>query len=285
MSSCYNKYFDRMINFKSKEDDLWIVTMPKCGTTWMQETAWLVQSDFDFDKAKSIPLTERSPFVELEGLYEGMPPTFDAAENLQSPRLLKSHLPASLLPKELWQNRSKIIYVARNVKDAVVSFQPFLEALATFKGTKEQFIQAFMNDDLYYCPFWPHILEFWEMRHEKNVYFTSYERMKKDLKGVLKDLCEFVGKPIPSEEILNQAVDHLSFDSMKKSSAGKAMQAVIDGIKDLNNNNDSNFQFMRRGIVGSHKDELTADQIKSLDSWSEKFLNEAGVTSEEVFGL
>lgn len=144
-----------------------------------------------------------------------MPPSFQLADDLPSPRLLKTHLPASLLPRELWRKRSKIIYVARNVKDAVVSFHPFLEALATFKGTKDQFIDAFMNDDLYYCPFWDHILEFWEMRHEPNIYFTSYEMMQKDLKGVLRDLCKFMDKPVPSEEILSKAFDHLSFDSMK----------------------------------------------------------------------
>lgn len=144
-----------------------------------------------------------------------MPPSFQPSDDSPSPRLLKSHLPASLLPKELWKNRSKIIYVARNVKDTVVSFQPFLEALATFKGPTDKFIEAFMNDDLYYCPFWPHILEFWEMRHETNVYFTSYERMKTNLKGVLEDLCRFIGKPLPSEKILDKAVKHLSFESMK----------------------------------------------------------------------
>lgn len=63
------------------------------------------------------------------------------------------------------------------------------------------------------------------------------------------------------------------------------MQTLIDGIKDLNNNSESSFQFMRRGIVGSHKDELTPEQIKKIDDWSAKFLEEAGVTNEEVFGL
>lgn len=144
-----------------------------------------------------------------------MPGTFQQAEDLPSPRLLKSHLPASLLSKELWQKRSKVIYVARNAKDCAASFQPFLEALATFKGTKEQFVDAFIKDQLYYTPYWPHILEFWNMRHEPNIYFTSYERMKKDLKGVLKDLCNFIGKPIPSDEVLEKAVEHLSFNSMK----------------------------------------------------------------------
>lgn len=72
-----------------------------------------------------------------------------------------------------------------------------------------------MNDNLYYLPYWSHILEFWEMRHQPNVFFTSYERMKKDLRSVLKDLCKFLEKPVPSEETLDKAVEHLSFDSMK----------------------------------------------------------------------
>uniref|UniRef100_T1GXY4 Sulfotransferase domain-containing protein n=1 Tax=Megaselia scalaris TaxID=36166 RepID=T1GXY4_MEGSC len=76
----------------------------------MQETAWLVQNDFDFDKANSIPLTERSPFVEIEGLQDGICKSFKKSDDLPSPRLLKSHLPASFLPKEIWQKRSKIIY-------------------------------------------------------------------------------------------------------------------------------------------------------------------------------
>lgn len=128
---------------------------------------------------------------------------------------MKSHLPASFLPKEIWQKRSKIIYVARNVKDTVVSFQPFLEASGNFRGTKEQFVEAFLSDDLFYTPFWSHVLEFWEMRHEANIYFTSYERMKKDLKGVLIDLCKFIGKPIPDEDTMRKAVEHLSFNNMK----------------------------------------------------------------------
>lgn len=64
MSSCYKNYVDRMIDFKGRDDDLWVVTLPKCGTTWMLETAWLVQHDFDFEGAKNISLEQRSPFVE-----------------------------------------------------------------------------------------------------------------------------------------------------------------------------------------------------------------------------
>lgn len=229
-------------------------------------------------------------------------PTFQIADDAPSPRLLKSHLPASCLSKNMWANKSKIIYVARNVKDAIASYQPFLEALNMFRGTKEQFVEAFMDDHLLSTPFWPHVLEFWEMRHEPNIYFTSYERMQKDLRGVLIDLCNFIGKPVPSDEILEKAKEHLSFNSMKskypqflyiysikclstESSSGKAQQSQIDQIKDMNNNSGSNFQFMRKGVIGSHKDDLTSEQIQRIDSWSEVFLKSAGTTEKEIFGL
>lgn len=143
------------------------------------------------------------------------PNTYDLAESLKSPRLLKSHLPASLLPTDIWKKKAKIIYVARNVKDAVVSFYHFANGLGTFKGTKEEFVEAFINDDIFFIPYWPHILEFYHMRNEPNIFFTSYERMKMDLKGIIKELCVFLDKEIPSDEILNKAVEHLSFDSMK----------------------------------------------------------------------
>ena len=33
-------------------DDLWIVTPPKCGTTWIQEIVWLIHTDVDLAKAQ-----------------------------------------------------------------------------------------------------------------------------------------------------------------------------------------------------------------------------------------
>lgn len=66
---CY--YPPNCLNFLHKvhdidvyEDDVWLVTLPKCGTTWMQELLWLVLNNFDFATAKSEHLEIRSPFLE-----------------------------------------------------------------------------------------------------------------------------------------------------------------------------------------------------------------------------
>ena len=42
-------YFKSMTVRKS---DIWVVTFPKSGTTWMQELVWQVVNNCDFDKGK-----------------------------------------------------------------------------------------------------------------------------------------------------------------------------------------------------------------------------------------
>ena len=60
-------YADRakeFANFEVREDDIWVVTYPKCGTTWTQEMAWMIVNDMDFNKSNSIDITERTIFFE-----------------------------------------------------------------------------------------------------------------------------------------------------------------------------------------------------------------------------
>lgn len=51
-------------NFKARPDDVWIVTVPRSGTTWTQELIWLLANKLDFVQAQERPLTERFPFFE-----------------------------------------------------------------------------------------------------------------------------------------------------------------------------------------------------------------------------
>lgn len=143
------------------------------------------------------------------------PDTMEMANNLASPRLLKSHMPASALPADVWKKRSKIIYVTRNVKDVLVSNFRFQTALGIYKGSIEDFVQCFLDDSLLNFPFWDHVLEFWKMRNEPNIYFTSYERLKNNMRTVIGELCQFLDKPVPSEEILSKMEQHLNFENMK----------------------------------------------------------------------
>ena len=61
-NSIRNHYM-RLFTMKIRPDDVWIVTHPKCGTTWTQEMTWHIMTGVDLETAK-LPLFERSPFID-----------------------------------------------------------------------------------------------------------------------------------------------------------------------------------------------------------------------------
>lgn len=61
---CADKYLTRIKEMEVYEDDLWIVTFVKCGTTWTQEMLWMLNNNLDYKTALSKTLAERFPFVE-----------------------------------------------------------------------------------------------------------------------------------------------------------------------------------------------------------------------------
>jgi len=48
-------FINKIYNMEVRQDDIWVVTPPKCGTTWMQELVWLIANDLDFDRANTLP--------------------------------------------------------------------------------------------------------------------------------------------------------------------------------------------------------------------------------------
>jgi sulfotransferase len=54
----------RVKNFKVYDDDVWVVSFPKCGTSWTIEMVWLIINNMDFEMAKKINADDRFPFLE-----------------------------------------------------------------------------------------------------------------------------------------------------------------------------------------------------------------------------
>jgi hypothetical protein len=62
------------------------------------------------------------------------------------------------------------------------------------KGSFSDYAKLFRRDLTYYNPFIPHVLDAWKLRENPNLFFTTYEKMSKDLKSVAVDLIKFLGK-------------------------------------------------------------------------------------------
>ena len=133
------------------EDDIWISSFPKCGTTWTQEMVWNIVHDLDFQTAKSSKLDRRIPFLELSAITEAshfdnfteeeraenenVVNSVEFCQNLTTrPRILKTHLDFEMLPKQLREKKPKVIYVTRNPRDAVVSYYNHWRVLDGFTG-------------------------------------------------------------------------------------------------------------------------------------------------------
>lgn len=59
-----NQDLERIKKLEIFEDDIWVVTYPKCGTTWTQEMIWMLGNNLDYATSLSVKLNDRFPFLE-----------------------------------------------------------------------------------------------------------------------------------------------------------------------------------------------------------------------------
>ncbi|KAH8242335.1 hypothetical protein KR032_000999, partial [Drosophila birchii] len=207
----------RIDEFKTRDGDVFVVTFMKSGTTWIQELAWLLLNNLDFDRAKTIHTMRRCPFMEFSAINnKAEVDNISVCDNMQdNPRLIKSHLPSQFLPRQIWKQKRKIIYVARNPKDVVISSLHFLTSIGSWQGNLDDFIDQFITDRILFTSYWSHVMDFYRMRNEPNVFFVTFEEMKKDLKNVIERLSSFLECKKLSEMEIEALLKHLSFDNMK----------------------------------------------------------------------
>nr|CAH0102985.1 unnamed protein product [Daphnia galeata] len=236
----YGENAEKIYRMKPRSDDVWLLTFPKCGTTWTSELLWLLKNDCNFETAAKMPLFVRAPFLEMAYLSEMTGPM---------------------------TKMMTVVYVARNPKDVIVSFYYHhkLIKLHGYTGTMDEFAEYFMNDEVVYSPFFLHILDAWSKRHHPNMHFMFYEDMKKDLRGEIEKVATFLGKSF-SDEQLGKLTEHLKFENFQKNESvnnesGKKMGAM---------NEDG--RFIRNGKTGDWKNHFSPELNSRIDEWIEKNL-------------
>merc|ERR1711936_149922 len=285
--------------YKSMEvraSDIWVVTQPKCGTTWTQEMVWQIANNVDTEGGKVL-LSSRFPFLEFDTLMDmdagvgfksslgvslmnfmmwwesfrlskpsswlGYRNCVEFLKDMDERRFIKSHLPLSLLPPNLLHT-AKVIYVARNPKDAMVSFYHHHKLIKAhgYVGDLPTFAKRMTKDQLMGNPFFPHLEEAWEKRGHPNMLFIFYEDMKRDLGSVIDQVCEFLDCSLTKEK-KEQLIEHLDIKNFRNNPAVNAEMGHSFGFF----NNTGNF--IRKGAVGGWKEEFEnfPDMEKQFDAW------------------
>ncbi|XP_014650564.1 PREDICTED: bile salt sulfotransferase-like [Ceratotherium simum simum] len=117
--------------FVFKDDDFLILTYPKSGTNWLVEILCLIHSKGDPKWIQSVPIWDRSPWLEAEYGY-------NILKNKEGPRLISSLLPIQLIPKSLFSSKAKVIYLIRNPRDVLVSGYFYWSMLSFIKKPESQ---------------------------------------------------------------------------------------------------------------------------------------------------
>ncbi|KAF5269609.1 hypothetical protein FQR65_LT05948 [Abscondita terminalis] len=284
----YESSAESIYNFKVRPDDVWIVTYPRSGTTWTLEMVWLLEHNHDYDTAMKSFLFERCPYLETtihghpdvinkinkhnnvskqnKNILEQMfIPNWTILEKQTGKRIIKTHLPFSLLPPDLLTSGCKVVYVARNPKNAMLSYFHFskLYALMGYNGDLEQYMNLFMEDSVTFSPYWSHVEEAWKLRHSENLLFMLYEDMSKDLRQSIKKVANFLEKKL-TEEQLEKLDNHLQFDNFRNNPMVnyKCLEDVGIMKKHMGG-------FMRNRNVPPSKDNANAEMFKKFDEWVE----------------
>ncbi|XP_028981879.1 sulfotransferase 4A1 [Diachasma alloeum] len=295
MTDLYPNIADSIENLKIWDDDVWVCSFPKSGTTWTQEMVWCISHNLDF-KGAEVNLTTRFPFLESSArvdnaaLIEKFPElanhefvhdSVKFVEDLPRPRFIKTHLPFQLLPRDLREGRTqaKIVYVCRNPKDVCISFYHHTKHFA-FRGDFEQFCRLFLGDKVPYCPFWNHIFGFWNKRNDSsyNILFLKYEDMKSDLISVIQKTAKFLKNAKLFSEELNQLLDHLSFENMKKNPAVNHKSMFEFTKQYLGASGEA--EFIRRGQVNQWKTVMSPNILAQFDEWISKNLKTSDFSFE-----
>jgi len=191
--------------FERRPDDLFIVTYPRSGTTWMQMLCHQLTSGGDLEFGH---ISEVSPYIDainedLDFLY---------LEALPSPRFLKTHCRLELLPGD-----AKRVYVARDAKDVMVSCYHYAKTFLRYRGPWGRFIDQFL-DGKYGSHLWgsyvEHVRGAVERRADPRLLFFTYREMIADLESVARRLASFWGVTV-AEDRWPTILRNCSLETMK----------------------------------------------------------------------
>ncbi|XP_047457500.1 uncharacterized protein LOC125017966 [Mugil cephalus] len=259
MTKYFTDNWDNIQNFKARPDDILIVTYPKAGTTWVSYILDLLYfRQTNPDRQLTVPLNKRVPFLEM--YKPPLPPGTVVADELPTtPRLIKSHLPVQFIPNSFWEQRSWIIYVARNTKDSAVSYFHFcrMNNSQPDPGDWNTFLQKFMEGKMVFGSWYDHVNGWWQKKQSySNLHYMFYEDLIEDSGREIDRLCSFLGLS-PSGEEKEKILAEVTFDSMK--------QNTMTNYSTVPAMNQKVSPFLRKGKAGDWKNHFTVSQNEQFD--------------------
>jgi hypothetical protein len=241
--------------YRPRPTDIVISPAGKCGTTWLQQTFHTLRTrgDMDFDDiSRVVPWIETSHGLGLD---------LEAPQRAE-PRGFKSHMGWGDMPKG-----AKYIVSFRDPKDAWVSHFHFMNGWFLEPGSVSlaEYSMTRLGAPDEARDFWGHLLSWWAERDNPNVLLLSYEDMTANPEANIRRVADFCGLPL-DDDLLALTLERTSLSYMlahKDRFDDRMMREKSEALCNLPPGSDS--AKVRKGGVGGHKEELTAEVASALD--------------------
>jgi hypothetical protein len=210
--------------------DVFVIGYPKSGNTWLQNILAGLAYGVDPARSPDSLIQELVPDVHYKRYYK----------RFGTPMYFKSHdLPAP--------HYRRVVYILRDGRDAMVSYYHHLRALARTTVPDEYFMQMVETGRDLYPGHWHEHVRAWEANpYGAEMILLRYEDLQADRPRELARLCEFLGIE-PDGEAVSAVAERTSFVNM----AAREARSGWD-----NRAWPTDKKFVRRGVVGSYRDEM-----------------------------
>lgn len=271
--SCSPETFAAAEAYQPRQDDVFVVTQMKCGTTWMQHIVYEVLLRGNGNLVETgTAIYALSPWIEGRRSVSLAEAPLVGQE--RPARIIKTHLPGQLCPAAVG---ARYVYVARH---PVSCFASCVDFVATNVGrmapSKAAFEEWYCTPDLMWWGTWPtHVKGWWERtQRDRNVLFVYFEDMKRDLPGTVRQVAAFLGmKPLTDAE-LARVVEKCGFSYMQQHQGNFEMQPphLLQTNADL----------FVRGTAERHKD-VPEDAQRRILSWAARELEGSNFPAAKAY--
>ncbi|KAJ1448109.1 P-loop containing nucleoside triphosphate hydrolase protein [Pelagophyceae sp. CCMP2097] len=245
---------DLIDKFETRNDDVFICTYVKAGTTWCQQIVTLLLNDGeqgDLSYGEQVPWLEALCAPDTLAHREAPGHSRAIIDATEGPRYFKSHATVADLPRGAAPG-VRIVAVARNPKDTVVSLFHHASSKPEFgyTGDFETFLRIFLTGHAENGSWFKHAVEWhqYSIRHPQHCLWLTYEQMIADHRGAVVQIAKFLGKPTRGPTI-DRTVANSTMKSMKSNKKANI------GLNHL-----------RRGGIGGWRDYFTVSQSNCFDA-------------------
>ncbi|MFV1988371.1 MAG: sulfotransferase domain-containing protein [Gemmatimonadota bacterium] len=212
--TCTEDSFAAGATYQPADEDIFVVTQMKCGTTWMQQVVYesLMRGAGDLVDTGTA-LYAVSPWLEsVKSVSVEEAPLIGIG---RPARVIKTHFPASVCPLD---PHAKYVYVARHPVSCFASCVDFIAANAGRLAPDTQLVEEwFCSDEMWWGPWPAHVEGWWNAAREReNVLFVHFEDMKADLAAVVRRVASFLDIDELSEGEVAEIVRKSGFDYMRE---------------------------------------------------------------------